>query len=273
MKLSHTLICAAVAAFTVGCTDADKTAAEALLQQAREQSEAGQYILAEQLLDSIDRAYPKQVDVRRDAMHLRPIVIEASAMAQLSQVDSLIAVNTISAEAMRDRLVLVSSPLEPYYVSASEVKGDVTHTPGLHARMAQDGVFSLLSVVKQEPGHTWVRLSDGTDEAVSATVPYDGELNDRTSGMERITFLSAQVDTLGAFVLNHPGQQLTLTYGGGKEQTVKADPAQMQALAEVYAASCLYNTLRHLELTKQHLEQKLMIARSQQARTFREENE
>lgn len=256
--------------FLTACGDGERQQAADLLEQAQLCTDNGRHAEALMLLDSIDHAYPRQIEVRRDAMHLRPFVLEARALVELTQIDSMIAQTTISSEAMRDRLQRVDNPVEPYFVSTAEVKGDVTHTPGLHARMAPDGIFSVLSVTPAGAKHTSVRLSAGGDIAETATIPFDGELNERSSDMERITFLSAQVDTLGKFVLTHPDMPINLTFAGGKERTVKMDAKQIQALGEVYTAAVLFEQLRHLAMMKQQYEQQLMLARSQQARTYRE---
>lgn len=254
------------------CGDADKEPAGRLLTEARQANESGDYDRAIALLDSLDRAYPKQIDIRREGMHLRPSVIEGQTLTRLTETDSLIAVTTIAYDAIRERLVKVDNPVEPYYVGASDATDDVTATQGLHARMAPDGIFSVLSVTPEGPKHTFVRLSAADDVAESANVPYDGEVNERSSGMERITLLSAQADTLGSFAVSHAEMEISLTFGGGKECTVKMPQNQVQALAEVYTASQLANQLRRLGLLREQLEQQLMLSRSQQARTFKSED-
>ena len=267
---SKLLVAASIAAaLLTSCGEKDKDAASALLAQAQSQFENRAYSEALATLDSIDAKYPAQVDVRREAMHLRPKVIEGETLVQLASTDSIIAVLSISGDSLRNTLTFVPDSFEGYYTSSRIAKKTPANENGLYARMSADGVFSVVSSAKSGTGSTSVMLSSNGAEARTPEIAPDGERNDRSRGVEIITFMPVEADTLGHFALIHRGEPLTLSYPGGKGSlTLSTD--QAEALAEVYTASRIVGGLHLAQLRKNMLQQKLDIARSQLARTYRE---
>ena len=94
------------------CGDSGKEKAEKMYSEATDLYDAGQYDSAIAILDSIDSIYPEQVEVRREAMHLKPMIIEKQTVAELSEVDSLLAVANFESENMAQRITFVKNPVE-----------------------------------------------------------------------------------------------------------------------------------------------------------------
>lgn len=250
------------------CSDGDKDKAQALYNEATAAVEDGEYSKAIELLDSIDKAYPSQVDLRRTGMHLKAKAIEGYTVAELQTTDSLLAVATSDSEAMKDVVTFVSNPVEGYYVASTQKDVAVEANEGLHSRISPDGVFYVISSAKAGTLSTGVELSASGVRAASAQIQPDGERNDRSRGSEIITFTQMECDTLGHFALDHVGESLTLTFTGEKNRSITLPAAQAKALADMYAAANIFRRLRLLQLKKNKLEQQLTIARSQQARTY-----
>ncbi|MBD5376137.1 MAG: hypothetical protein HDR77_11790 [Bacteroides sp.] len=266
------LVAAALTAtLTTACGDKDKDAATGLLADAQAQFEARQFNSALATLDTLDARYPAQVDIRRDAMHLRPKVIEAASLAELASTDSLIAVLTISGDSLRSTLTYVPDSFEGYYTSSRISSQKPADAPGLYARMSPEGVFTLISSAKKGTESTAVTLSAAGAEASTAHVACDGERNDRSRGVEIITFMPAECDTIGHFAFIHKGQPLTVSFIGSKTATQPLSTDQAEALAEVWSASRILGSLRMAQMRKTHLERTLDIARSQMARTYRDD--
>lgn len=250
------------------CSDGDKDKAQALYNEATAAVEDGKYSKAIELLDSIDKAYPSQVDLRRTGMHLKAKAIEGYTVAELQTTDSLLAVATSDSEAMKEVVTFVSNPVEGYYVASTQKDVAVEANEGLHSRISPDGVFYVISSAKAGTLSTGVELSAHGVRAASAQIQPDGERNDRSRGSEIITFTQMECDTLGHFALDHVGEPLTLTFTGEKNRSITLPAAQAKALADMYAAANIFRRLRLLQLKKNKLEQQLTIARSQQARTY-----
>lgn len=250
------------------CSDGDKDKAQALYNEATAAVEDGEYSKAIELLDSIDKAYPSQVNLRRTGMHLKAKAIEGYTVAELQTTDSLLAVATSDSEAMKEVVTFVSNPVEGYYVASTQKDVAVEANEGLHSRISPDGVFYVISSAKAGTLSTGVELSANGVRATSAQIQPDGERNDRSRGSEIITFTQMECDTLGHFALDHVGEPLTLTFTGEKNRSITLPAAHAKALADMYAAANIFRRLRLLQLKKNKLEQQLTIARSQQARTY-----
>lgn len=115
-----TVVIAGSACMTIlsACNDPQKKEAEQMLVSAQEAYDSGFYQQAIDLLDSIDTNFPRQIDVRRSGMSLRPKAIEKMTLEMLEETDSLLAYAEVNAEAMKNVLTFVEHPIEGYYVSS-----------------------------------------------------------------------------------------------------------------------------------------------------------
>ncbi len=86
------------------------------------------YQAALDLLDSIDSVYPEAIEVRRQAMALRPILLEQLTNRHLEVADSLSAVCAFRLDSMSKLLRLVPNPIENYYVPQSDGATDVSRS-------------------------------------------------------------------------------------------------------------------------------------------------
>lgn len=255
-----------------GCSG-DSKAAKEMIGQAQSLSDSGDYKAALALLDSVDSRYAAEIEVRREAMNLRPHIMELMTLKELSAADSLIAQLTIEANAVKDVMAFVEDSFEGYYTTVS-LKGKIpADKPGLYARMSADGVFNVVSSCPKGTGSTAVSLRSGQDEAVSGRVAHDGERNDRSRGVEIINFMPGECDTLGVFAGRHGGDEIAVTFLGDKNYRMTLPKDQAEALGNVYAASKIVGKLKLAQLEKARLERQLDVARSQMARTYREKEE
>lgn len=248
----------------------DKDAAEALREQASAAIEASDPAGAIILLDSLDRAYPGEIETRRAAMPLRPKAIEMQTLRELEVNDSLIAATTIMIDRLNDQITFKQGAggTDGYYVS--KVMGDAipSQGEGLYPRMSPEGSFYIISSARQGSRSTAVAVSAaGVGEASTPAVAHDGERNDRSLSTEVITFIPAECDTIGAFVLQNGDKPLTLIIKGEKgNRSIALPSVQAAAVGQLYAASKVFTQASRLALKKQALEQRLMLSRSQQAR-------
>ena len=79
------LISAIIAAGCSGRSNQDHDAAQSLLEQATVAVGEGEFDKAKMLLDSMSATYPKEVEVGREAMKLRPAIIEGTTIAELAE--------------------------------------------------------------------------------------------------------------------------------------------------------------------------------------------
>lgn len=248
------------------CSD-NKHSEEArqMLDRARTAADAGQFETAKLLLDSIDSVYPKAVDVRREGLALMTTVREGLLNTSIASTDSLLAVAQLRGDSLQQYLRKVDNPIESYFV----VSGLGTVTNGIDPRLMPDGSLYILSRLSSPKiRHTSISISagDGTS-ATTAAIPHDGEQNDEVGGVETITFIGSDADTIGAYVNNHRNSSLTLIFIGPdnriKEMTLPQQ--QIDAITAAYGYASNIRERKILNIRRRALEEQLGLSRAQSA--------
>ncbi|MDE6187771.1 MAG: hypothetical protein K2G17_06540, partial [Duncaniella sp.] len=241
--------------------------------QAQQASDSKNYEKAIALPDSIKNTYPKEIDVRREALHLSTKATEGLTIQRLQQTDSLSAVLAVRGDSLQRLMKFVKNPIEGYYVAATTEPSKFFGTNGLQARVSPDGDFYLMSSLKAKSiKSTSVEVSAGAEKAATSTVAHDGERNDRSMGAEVITFMGVECDSLGKFVSTHAGQPMTLTFIGASTYSMPLPEKQANEIALLYDYATTLRRFKVATLEKERLSRAVEIARNQAARTFVEKD-
>lgn len=251
------------------CGNGDTQKAQALLDNARDAYENKNYATSLLLIDSIKNAYPREFDIRREALHLSTLATEAQTLRQLESADSLTAVLGALGDSLQRNIKFVSNPIEGYYVAKSVNPTSFTGSTGIQARMTPDGDFYIMSSLKAKPvKSTSVTVSANGKEARTATVNYDGERNDRSMGAEIITFMGVECDTVGKFIYENIHTPMTLTFNGSGSYSQALTPKEAVEIATLYEYATTIRQFKLASLEKERLTRALDLARSQAARTY-----
>jgi hypothetical protein len=255
------------------CGNSDTEKAQSLLNEARTAYDNKNYTLAIDLADSIKRGYPREFDIRKEALHLSTLASEGKILRELETADSTVAVLGALGDSMQSNIKYVSNPIEGYYVAKGTNPTSFTSSTGLQARMTPNGDFYLMSSLKgKSVKSTSVTVSCDGKEATTATVPHDGERNDRSMGAEIITFMGAECDTVGKFVCENVGKPMTLTFNGNSSYSIPLTEKQVIEIADLYAYATTIRKFKIATLEKERLSKALDLARSQAARTYVEKD-
>lgn len=251
------------------CGNGDTQKAQALLDNARDAYENKNYATSLLLIDSIKNAYPREFDIRREALHLSTLATEAQTLCQLESADSLTAVLGALGDSLQRNIKFVSNPIEGYYVTKSVNPTSFTGSTGIQARMTPDGDFYIMSSLKAKPvKSTSVTVSANGKEARTATVNYDGERNDRSMGAEIITFMGVECDTVGKFIYENIHTPMTLTFNGNGSYSQALTSKEAEEIATLYEYAATIRKFKLASLEKERLTRALDLARSQAARTY-----
>ncbi|MDE7147267.1 MAG: hypothetical protein K2O20_02635 [Duncaniella sp.] len=271
IKFASMSLLLSIAASCSGSGDTEK--ANALLDEARTAYEAHDYSKAMALIDTLKNRYPREIDVRREALHLATRATEGLSVMKLQEADSLTAVLGALGDSLQRQMKFVKNPIERYYVASSADPAKFIGTNGLQGRVSPDGNFYLISSLKAKSvKSTSVTVSAGGREASTSVVSHDGERNDRSMGAEVITFMGVECDSVGKFISENTGRDIKLTFNGASSysMTLPAKEAREIALAYDYAATIRRFKVASLE--KERLSRTVDIARSQASRTFVEKD-
>lgn len=276
-KYSHSLILSAALISVAGlssCGGDDNKGAQELLLQAETALGAKDYEKAIALTDSIKNAYPKAIDQRREALHIATRATEGLTLLRLEQADSLSAVLGARGDSLQRLMKFVKNPIEGYYVASTTNPTAFIGSNGIQARVSPEGDFYLISSLKAKSvKSTSVTVSNGNASASTSSVAHDGERNDRSMGAEVITFISAECDTVGRFIMENAESPLTLTFNGSSSYSMPLPASQAKEIALVYDYASTLRRFKVAALEKERLGRALDIARSQAARTFVEKKE
>lgn len=265
-------VLSATAALLLASCSGSKNAdpqAQALLDGANQAFTAADYTLATSLLDSLQKTFPGEIALQKEAMALRPKVIEKATLLQISTNDSLTALCHLTADQMKGKLKWVKEPqmVEGFYVASGSYNPSFMNSTGIQGRVSEIGEFYIVSSARPAVGHTSIALSAGSASAATPAVPYDGESNYRIDGGEVITFSPQQSDTIGQFALANTGRPLTLSFRGKRTSVRKLSADQVTDIADAYAYASAITQARRLAAERQRLEATLQVARNQMART------
>lgn len=256
-----------------GNDTSEQDAARELYNKADSAYKEQNYILSQQLIDSLQAKYPKQISIQRDALHLRPKAIEGATINEIEVCDSLIATLQQQKMQLESKFVFVNNPqlVDGYYVAKTNANSNLFGRTGIESRITPEGRFYILSSLTAKPiKHTSISLICGNQEVKSLDVPYDGERNYRSSGTEMITFVPEECDTLGRFASINRDKSITMVFNGKSSYKQKLSVGDIKAIADTYELSELILELASAKRKRELLDQQLMLARNQIARTMKD---
>ena len=266
-------LCALVAATLAACGSSgskDTESAAKLVADAENAIENHKYAEAIELLDTLQVRYPKEVEIQRKAMNVRPLAIEGLTISEMEQTDSLLAVASwqVDSLALLFKTIADEKLVEPYRVIKSAT-GDLFSTTGIESRLTQAGEFYMISSLNGNPvKHTSVSLSSQAERATTDNIPYDDAINYRSGNSEMITFTSTRCDTLGRFAIAHDNVKLTLTFHGKRDYSMTLSPKAVHSIADTYRMADAISRKNTLMKRQELLRAKLQLARDQRARTL-----
>lgn len=260
-----------------GCSSkSENPDARNLLAKAENDFNSGNYASSIALLDSLQKTFPAETALQREAMAMRPKVIEAEATKALAAVDSTYNADIETLKSLKTQLKWIKTPgmIEGYWIAPEVYRSDFMNTTGIEARVSEIGEFYIVSSVNPAGNlkHQSIGLKTSAGNARTQNVAYDGGSNYRIGGAEVITFSPAQSDTIGmvarnAVEANQAAGASVIFYGVKGEKSVKISPAVLKGIGKAYAYSAATIRARDLQVERERLNRTIEIARRQQQST------
>lgn len=277
IKLYTACLIAGLAIAGSGCSSkSENPDARNLLAKAENDFNSGNYASSIALLDSLQKTFPAETALQREAMAMRPKVIEAEATKALAAVDSTYNADIETLKSLKTQLKWIKTPgmIEGYWIAPEVYRSDFMNTTGIEARVSEIGEFYIVSSVNPAGNlkHQSIGLKTSAGNARTQNVAYDGESNYRIGGAEVITFSPAQSDTIGmvarnAVEANQAAGASVIFYGVKGEKSVKISPAVLKGIGKAYAYSAATIRARDLQVERERLNRTIEIARRQQQAT------
>lgn len=259
------------------CTgeSAEHKAATALSNSADSCMAAGDFARAISLLDSLNNAYPKEIDIRKASNLKRAKAFEGLALSQIPRLDAqLDSLNAVVAALYPDFIQEQStSSLSPYALYKSIAGQSLTSGAGIQPRVnvsaddAADTPWSIAVNAGKNIGLNAIETVTKNGhrfrmEAYSA----DGQMGTVTP--------EAAAEAAG-YLFDNPGDPaVSATLSGTRGQVnVKLNASTSQAIAESWNYACTKARLRASLVNRERVEQQLQIARDQAANAATPDND
>ena len=117
-EINRAVLATVLAVGLTACTDSEKKSAAELVAVSQQAIDSKEYIKALELLDTLNVRYPKQTEIRRDAMRLRASAMEGIAADSIGVVDAELSQATLEREEWNKKFRHVDSSvgLEGYFL-------------------------------------------------------------------------------------------------------------------------------------------------------------
>lgn len=262
--INRIIIPALLSLAVISCGDSDKESAAGLYGKSETALSNHQLSEALELLDTLDARYPKQIEVRREAMRLRASIMEAMAMDSIGAADAALAEATLQVQEWGPKFRHVDSSvgLEGYFLPAG-VNEKVMMENGIQARVSDKGFFYIVANVQGKAiGLRSLELIDGSDRVTSAEISPARII--KVEGSESASFNPEELEVIGPWLEHHAPTQLILC-GSKSDIKVKLSTAQAQELKDCYYYSRALQAQRRASIRREKFERMLATARDQLA--------
>ena len=240
--MKHKILFLPLLLLAVACNN-NRENAEALYTQAEHLYEAGDYVAATHMIDSISKAYPQEVETIRRGMLLQCHVNQKHYEIELIRIDSLYNATVNKMNMLKNEFELVregkEQTLANYVYKNTHSKKEISSS-ALRAHVTEKGDFILTSIYcgGSKINHTGISViaPDGSTVPTKA-IAYDGGKNYRyTTGGNNIEMVSYNLSQCGnamEVIANGEGK-MSVNYTGGKKYSLALDAAQRNKIAKTY---------------------------------------
>lgn len=269
MKHFIALFTAAAVLATASCgSDKEHKAAAALSAKADSLMKAGNFEAAIELYDSLNHAYPKEIDLRKASDAKRARAIEGLAQSQAPLLDRVIdSLNSVIAGLYPDfNREQSSSALNAYAVHKSLAGQKTVGTAALQPRINIDGndvsdtPWSIAVFAPSNIGLSSVNVTTASGQSFTL----DAFSNDGQVG----SIVTSVAEPLGKYLSEHPDDPATAFTLNGKKGKAqgKLTPAFSTATAASYNYALAKQQLRSTLINREKIERRIVIAREQAAK-------
>lgn len=269
MKHFIALLTAAAVLATASCgSDKEHKAAAALSAKADSLMKAGNFEAAIELYDSLNHAYPKEIDLRKASDAKRARAIEGLAQSQAPLLDRVIdSLNSVIAGLYPDfNREQSSSALNAYAVHKSLAGQKTVGTAALQPRINIDGndvsdtPWSIAVFAPSNIGLSSVNVTTASGQSFTL----DAFSNDGQVG----SIVTSVAEPLGKYLSEHPDDPATAFTLNGKKGKAqgKLTPAFSTATAASYNYALAKQQLRSTLINREKIERRIVIAREQAAK-------
>ncbi|MDR2915657.1 MAG: hypothetical protein LBV74_12620 [Tannerella sp.] len=260
----------AIAAFVclAGCGKGKE--AQKVLNEAKSMYENKQFIAAKSAIDSINIFFPREIEVRKEALTLMRLVEKGECEQNIAYCDSLLPIRIGELDDLKKGFIFEKDTAYDetgnYIWNTMTVERNVERSY-IRCGVNEEGEMYMASVYfgSSPIEHTGLKLSvkDGTF-AETPSIPYDGGVNYRFKDMgnttEVVTYKGEDCKTVANFVsIVDQKERIKAEYAGGKPYSLYLSDTDKKAIKATYELALVLNEINAMRKEKEKSEKKIML--------------
>lgn len=254
----------------------DKTnnEAETLLSKINNEINTNNPEIAIALIDSLNKKFPAEVAIRKNALHLRTIAEGQIIEKEMKQVDEEISKDSIIYSQLKNDFKFIKDKdmVEGFHLHKSLNKDALFQTTGIQPRTDEQGNLLLISsVFGLNLKHTSIIVQSAAGQESTSEVPYDDSINYRYTidgkNSEMITFHSDKCENFFKFISDNADKKLSIVFIGKNRYSMVLPQNLKLAIKATYEFSQATIGGKKATIKKMYLIKKLEINKKQQKST------
>lgn len=226
------------------------------------------------LIDSLNKVFPKQTEVRRKAMHVRTLADSVLIDREFAVTDSTLKADSLKFIELKPQFAFVKTKdmVEGYYVEKSLQSKPLFERTGIEPRVDELGNMFVVTCVFGSPvQHTRLSARSSGEQCSTADVPYDGATNYRYTAdrgsCEMATFHYEKCADFCKFVAEHGGKKVAIDFVGKGKTSITLSPEVLKAFSVTYEFAQAMSSGKNAVAKMMYLNKKRDINRRQMAQT------
>ena len=192
-------------------------------------------------IDSLAKAFPKEISVQRRAMHLRTLADSMIIDREFIQLDSTLIADSITFVKLKPQFAFVKTAdmVEGYYIDKSLQGNPLYERTGIEPRVDESGnIFIASCLFGPAVKHTSLVASCSAGEVSTGEVPYDEALNYRyqaeRGNCEMVTFNYDKCAEFCKFIAENYDSNITIRFVGSKTHSMKLSSNLEKTISDTY---------------------------------------
>ena len=257
-----------VFACIISCSEGNE--AQKRLDEAKNMYDNQQFVLAKNAIDSIHLLYPREIEIRKQALTLMRLVERGECEQNIAFCDSMLPIRQNELVDLKKGFIFEKNtayePIGKYIWKSMTVENNVERSY-IRCGVNEEGEMYMASVYFGRSPINHTGLSFTTNDGIHAetpSIPYDGGVNYRFQDMgnttEVVTYKGENCKAIANFLMIvNEKERIKATYTGGKSFTLYLSDSDKKAIKATYELALVLTDIDSLQRERVRSEKKITL--------------